>query len=148
MAEHKRELKNFIVNKQFQTRMSYYFVALSIGLVGLMLVFMNTHINELRVEMANIANLPMVSQLQIDATLNQLIMTALGFLLLSIIGAVVYGIIISHRIAGPMFAILKYIEKLRAGQYDDYRKLRPYDELQPIMESLHELAEDLKKRSR
>ena len=146
MAEYKREVKNFFINKSFQTRFTYYFVALSIALLGLMMVFMNAHINELRVLLANVSGLPMVSQLALEDALSQLYTTAFAFLVLALVGAIAYGIVISHRIAGPMYAILKYIENIRAGKYEG-RKLRPYDELTQIMDALHELADDLKKKS-
>jgi nitrate/nitrite-specific signal transduction histidine kinase len=146
MAEYKREFRNIFINKSFQTRFTYYFVALSIALMGLMMLFMNTHINELRVLVANVSGLPMTSQLAIEDALSQLFTTAFAFLVLALVGAIAYGVVISHRIAGPMFAILSYIQSMKAGKFEERRSLRPYDELTPIMDSLHELADDLKKK--
>jgi signal transduction histidine kinase len=66
------------------------------------------------------------------------------FLLCSIAVTVLYAIVISHRIAGPMLAIRAFIKNMKDGRYDEKRSLRPYDELSPIMDDLHELADALK----
>jgi len=146
LGKEQRELKNFIINKPFQLRMSYYFVAMSVGLVGLLMVFMNSYLDDIRMILANISGLPMQAQIDIEEKLSHLINTAYGFLFLSLLASVFYGIIISHRIAGPMVAILQFIKSLKAGLYDEKRSLRPYDELIPIMDSLHDLADHLKKK--
>ncbi|MCB0350254.1 MAG: hypothetical protein KDD38_03665 [Bdellovibrionales bacterium] len=146
MSKQKRELKNFIINWPLQSRITYYFTAMCLGLVGLMMFFMNSHINNVREIIANVSGMAMTSQLEIDIALTQLLSTALGFLLLAIVGAALYGVIISHRIAGPMYAIIKYIESLKAGKFNEPRTLRPYDELRPIMEALQDLAETMQKK--
>ncbi|OFZ20378.1 MAG: hypothetical protein A2Z20_07890 [Bdellovibrionales bacterium RBG_16_40_8] len=148
MNSNKREFKNFLIDKKLQGRMTFYFTALSLSIVGLMMVIMNSHINQLRMLISDIANLSIPMQIAIEERFTQLISTALGFLLISIVLAIVYSIVISHRIAGPMYAILQYIEKLKAGNYDDERNLRPRDELAPIMDSLHDLSKNLKNKSK
>lgn len=144
VAEHKREIKNFIINKPFQLRMAYYFVALSMALIGLLMVFMNNYMAEIRIILANISGFPMQAQIDIEQTLGQMISTVYIFLFCSIAVTVLYAIIISHRIAGPMLAIRAFIKNMKEGRYDDKRSLRPYDELAPIMTDLHELADTLK----
>ncbi len=148
MPKHNRFFKNYLINKPFQTRIIYYFTALSLSLVGLQLVFMNIYVSNFRVLLASVPNTPIQSQMLIDAKLTQLISATLGFLLLSIVGAILYGIFVSHRIAGPMFAIIQYIEKLKSGDFVSSRGLRPHDELAPIMTSLHELADTLNKKKK
>lgn len=93
---------------------------------------------------SNVPGMPIPSQIAVDLALNQLLSTSLGFLLLAIVGAILYGVVISHRIAGPMFAIIKYIKDLKAGNFDNPRLLRPYDELKPIMDELQDLANTIK----
>jgi hypothetical protein len=45
-----------------------------------------------------------------------------------------------------MYAILKYIDEMRSGKFEEPRPLRPYDELKPIMDSLGELSIKLKNK--
>lgn len=142
-----RKVKNILVNKQMQYKMGAYFVAFSVSLIGVMLFFMNHYISEIRRILTNVPGLPMTTQLAIDTRLQSILAASILFLLIAVTFSIVYGIIISHRIAGPQFAILKYIEALRAGRLDEKRQLRPYDELRPVMAALHELADDLKKKA-
>jgi len=146
MSEHRRYIKNYIINKPFQTRLTYYFVAISIGLFGLFIFSLNYHLDEMRFVIANVADYPMAAQLRVEEQIGQLTNTTYAFFALALISSIIYGVVISHRIAGPMFAILAFIKNLKAGDYDSKRSLRPYDELTPIMDELHELAEQLKSK--
>lgn len=143
MNPHKREIKNFVINKPFQLRMVYYFTGLSVALVGLQLLFMNMFVTDVRYIIANVPSMPISTQITLEDKLSHLMSASLGFLMLSIMGAIIYGIVVSHRIAGPMYAILKYIDQLKVGDFKSSRNLRPHDELTPIMNSLHDLARSL-----
>ncbi len=144
---HKRKIKNFFIDRPFQSRAILNYVALSAGLLGIILVIFETLINQTRVIIANVNTLPINSQLQIDSSLQKILTISLLFFLISIFVSILYGVVVSHRVAGPMHAILKYIDLLRSGKYDEKRPLRPGDELEPIMNSLHELALELKKNN-
>lgn len=146
MSEQSRKLKNFIVDKPMQLRMSYYFVAVSLALTGSMLVFLNSYMNQIRANLLSVSHIPMDVQTQLDQQLSGMLLVAMGFLLLSVCFSIIYGIIIGHRYAGPMKVIVSTIEQIKKGEYDRKRELRPYDELIPIMESLNSLSEQLKKK--
>ena len=49
-------------------------------------------------------------------------------------------LVMSHRVSGPMIAIVDTIEQLIKGNYGYKRPLRHGDELMPIQEHLHELS--------
>lgn len=144
--EQKRELKNFIINKPLQGRLTFYFTALSLALLGLLIALMNSKVTDIRIVLANASGLHMADQLQVEGLLTQLISTTLIFLLVSIAVTVIFSFVITHRIAGPMKVIVDTIDGMRAGKYEVRRTLRPYDELAPIMDSLKNLAEDLRKK--
>ena len=87
-----------------------------------------------------------MTQAEVNGVLANIIKISVGFLFIMIIGIMSFGVVVSHRIAGPMFAIMAYIEDLKEGKFESKRSLRPYDELTPIMDSLHELAAKLGKK--
>lgn len=72
--------------------------------------------------------------------------TLVGFVLFAM-ASFIFALMVSHRIAGPVLAILNYIDELKMGNYDFGRSLRPNDELTLIMDSLHELAPVLKEKA-
>lgn len=130
-----------------QFRMSIYFVAFGLAVLGVMLAAIFSQINEIHEIISLTQGVPVEQQTVIGNKLLGIVKVAMIFFLFILLAAAVYGVIISHRIAGPMFAILGYIAELKKGNYTAQRELRPYDELIPIMESLHELGRELQKKS-
>ncbi|NQT32348.1 MAG: hypothetical protein HQ594_01590 [Candidatus Omnitrophica bacterium] len=57
---------------------------------------------------------------------------------------VVLGIFLSHRIAGPIYAIGKYIDKLLMGDYSHPLNLRKHDELKGLAVKVTEVRNKLK----
>ena len=56
----------------------------------------------------------------------------------------VYSMIMSHRISGPIIAIVAFVDELIKGNYAYQRNLRPRDELSPIMTRLKKLRDVLR----
>jgi hypothetical protein len=61
----------------------------------------------------------------------------------SVAGAFFYGLVLSHRVAGPVKVINDYIDQLIAGQTPAKRSLRPNDELKSTLAKLEELSAKL-----
>ena len=62
--------------------------------------------------------------------------------------ACIVSLILSHRVAGPMTAIIACIEEYGQGNYDFKRELRGNDELEPIHDALQDLGRALKDQQR
>lgn len=60
--------------------------------------------------------------------------------------AVGLGIILTHKIGGPIFVIRRQISELRAGNYSTRIQLRPEDYLKEVMDDLHHLAKRLEEK--
>ncbi len=148
MNEFRRTAKNYLINRPMQMRMSYYFISISLALVGAGVVYLNYNMSIVRAQIAQIRGLPYSFQMAIESRMSAMLYFSLGFLILTLIFNLIYGIYISHRVAGPMYAIVHYIENLREGNFDERRALRPTDELRPIMQALNDLADDLKAKSK
>ena len=56
---------------------------------------------------------------------------------------ILIGLVLSHRIAGPIFSIKRFLKKVANGTYDETLKLRKNDELQDVAESLNRLVAKL-----
>jgi len=57
---------------------------------------------------------------------------------------VVIGILLSHRIAGPIYRISKYIDSLKTGDYSEDIRLRKKDELKDLAVKMTELCHVLR----
>lgn len=68
------------------------------------------------------------------------------FVVLEIAGLFAWGILITHRIAGPLYIIDRYLEAIRSGFYPDMRPLRTHDELQQFFSSFSSTIDGLRQR--
>ncbi|MBD3380492.1 MAG: HAMP domain-containing protein [Candidatus Omnitrophica bacterium] len=53
------------------------------------------------------------------------------------------GLVLSNRIAGPIYRIKRYLSKVAGGAYSGQLKLRHKDELQDLAEVINQLADKL-----
>jgi hypothetical protein len=57
-----------------------------------------------------------------------------------------FGVLITHRVAGPVYVITHYIQILSSGRYPIMRPLRKTDELRPFFERFQEAVEAMRRR--
>lgn len=106
---------------------------------GHLLYSVMQHVTELKVEDAAAAQM-VVHELR-----------SVGFLFLSVIIllcllSIFFVFFLSVRVYGPQVALLRFIDQLKAGNYQPYRKLRKDDQLKELWQGLQELAETLARR--
>jgi methyl-accepting chemotaxis protein len=66
------------------------------------------------------------------------------FVMLLLIGAAVYAIVHSHRVAGPAFRLKVALRQVQARDYDFYVQLRTKDFLKDLAEQVNTLNQSLK----
>ena len=54
-----------------------------------------------------------------------------------------FGIMLTHRVAGPMFAIIRHMRKIGNGHWKVNMRQRPTDDLQMMVRHLNEMSESL-----
>ena len=57
---------------------------------------------------------------------------------------ILIGLVLSNRIAGPIYSIQNYLKEILWGKYDKRLKLREKDELKDVAEAINELVVKLK----
>jgi signal transduction histidine kinase len=60
--------------------------------------------------------------------------------------AIITGIVVTHRLFGPLVAIKRHVAHLREGQYSSRLNLRSTDDLGELKDSLNDLASALESR--
>lgn len=136
--------KNYFIKKRFQMNFFYKFILLII-LESILIVslFMYISGNTLTTGYLN-------SALRIERTgdfffVPLLLMTLIVVLGISLAGMAVF-ILLSHRIAGPLYRFQKALEQLRDGDLTTTVHLRSTDQLFELQNSLNSLIETLAKR--
>jgi len=70
------------------------------------------------------------------------------FLILEVLALAVMGLIITHRVCGPIFVIHRHLVTLRDGKYPSTRPLRQGDEFKETFKLFAEVLDLLKQRDR
>jgi TfoX/Sxy family transcriptional regulator of competence genes len=78
-----------------------------------------------------------------DATVVYAMLGAVAFLVLFLAGA---GIYVTHKMAGPLYALENFIRAVREGRWESVRHLRRGDEFRQVGEEFKALAETIRSR--
>ena len=142
----KRKFRNFLLDPK--TQLFYGFIIFS-GLLLCLGYFQGSQLFTLSDIIMKLS-----SQVDLDKDFaaeifNSLRVTWIVFTLSIIttwIFSLLVGIYLTHRFLGPSIRIKKMIEQLKSGNYSAREELRKNDEMQDIMEDLHQLADILEKK--
>ncbi len=146
-VRNKRKLKNFFIKPKFQLKYTYYQVAAGFSFFGTTVFLINRKLMEIDVVLQNNVVIDALIQRQLHNLYTDITkITLIGFVSY-VAFTFVYAMVMTHRVSGPMIAIVAFIDELKKGNYGFKRKLRRADELVPISESLHELAQLLLRKS-
>jgi signal transduction histidine kinase len=124
----------------------FYFWVSGISVFGVFLFLTYSKLSEIRAAVSNSSNVDFALQAQVNSTIFEIIVYALVMVVVFSVVTFFYSVIITHRVAGPMVAIKAFIDELVLGNYNYNRNLRKYDELQPLMESVKNLAAQLRSK--
>ncbi len=75
-----------------------------------------------------------------------LIYLMVGLTLLMAAALAMFGLLVTHRVAGPVYVLSHYVGVLSRGRYPMMRKLRKGDELQVFFEQFTQVVESLRDR--
>lgn len=141
-----RKFNNYVKNARLSKRYYFYAFVGSLIFVGGFEVYA---IQALRQIGQQLTAIPDAQVGVLGPIYQELIKASLlffgSFLVYSIL-AIIFVMFIEQKVGGPTVAILRFIEELKAGNYDYRRKLRNGDELKNIMDALHGLAVNLKEK--
>ena len=136
-----------VVDKAFQfkyTAMIVFIVVLvSLGLGYLLLL---SYLEMNRIMDVAIASFAGLGEKAHRGTALDVFYISVAFLSLEVLGLGTMGLIITHRVCGPIFVLHGHLETMLEGQYPETRRLRPKDEFRATFELFTEVVESLRKR--
>jgi len=134
--------RNYYINKAFQSEFILKFcglVVLGSAAFGVILYIFSKHV--LTTSFEN-------SRLVIKSTADYLLPGLLfGGIIVAILTALAAGIVVmlmTHRIAGPMYRFEKYINEIGSGRLHSDLKIRKKDQFQNMTGALNKMTADLK----
>jgi nitrogen fixation/metabolism regulation signal transduction histidine kinase len=140
MAFKKR--RNVLINRPFQMRFSFYVCSwlFVLSLIYPMIIY-NLFDYFLQRASQNPFG-PAVSEIAIARTEMIRWLVLMQVLFLSV--TFVVSILISHRIAGPLYKLKLFLEKARDGQFWDQLNFRNYDHFQDLARSFNDMTDGIR----
>jgi hypothetical protein len=161
-ATYKRSWKNYLLNSKYQLRFTLFMVAIA-ALLMVMLAWgirspstheplwptvMGVAESSTKVSVNTLQGLGGDDPAQIAALKaqeSQLQWILVGTVLLLCGGLFVFGIKMTHKVAGPLHKVGLYLDKVKDGKYDTVYNLRKGDQLMEFFEHFKEAHSALRK---
>jgi methyl-accepting chemotaxis protein len=127
-----RTKKIFLVNRDFQLR--YTRAAIGVGILSTILTAVVILYPLYAFEILRIASflpVPILATMAFACLIN---MTFLGAM----------GIIVTHKMAGPMYSLVRHFRVVAMGRFTEPMRLREDDELKFVVRNFNEMVEELK----
>jgi nitrogen fixation/metabolism regulation signal transduction histidine kinase len=151
-AVHRRKLRNFLLNREYQLRFTLVIVgisaALTTGLGWLVYHFLRVASRVVYYRAMDPSDLEAVElqkQLAHNDTILLFALIAFGLVLVLVLGG--YGIVVTHKVAGPLFKITAYMNRIRDGHLGKIYDLRKGDQLVEFFDTFKHMHESLTRRS-
>ena len=147
----KSRRKKYLINKQYQY--SHLVLLLSIIFIAIFICIIATHYFLLSsiVSATDKTGIP-PTRTGIDKNINNFFfisfLTSFFIIFIILVFAFIYIIFISHRTAGPMYHLIKAMEKVEKGDLSVKIKFRKNDEIHDVAKSFNKMVEGLRKKYR
>jgi hypothetical protein len=150
---HKRQIRNYLLDRKYQLRYTLIMVFISSLLTAGLGYFWyeQMRVTSRSVEVRALATMSDedVQQIRDDmAHQDRLrLLVLVGFGLLLAVAVAAYGIVLTHKVAGPLFKISRYMNAVREGKLGPIYDLRKGDQLHEFFESFKQMHSALRKEA-
>lgn len=135
--------RTFLVDRHFQLKYTSIIVLVGVIVSGLLGIFIY------RQSMENTTLIGLDAELQGKVAAQDLhaILYLVGFVAVMALFLFVWGIFITHRVAGPIYIISRYLRQIADNQVPHTRPLRKGDELKEFFDTFSAMLSSLKKQN-
>lgn len=135
--------RTFLVDRSFQLKYTMIIVLVGVIVSALLGFF----IHKLTVENRELLGIDAAMLGEVAKADHTKMLYLIGFVLLMAIFLFVWGIFITHKVAGPIFIISRYLRELRDGKAPHTRPLRRGDELRDFFDAFSSAVSALRQRN-
>jgi len=140
-AHHRR---TYLVDPGFQLR----YAALLAGAGAVLALLCGLWLHQAHLQATELLPLDAEARALVERTDRELLGALLGITALMAVALGVLGVLITHRVAGPVLVLGRYLQAFAEGRYPRVRALRRGDELQRLFGAFAEGVEALRDRER
>ncbi len=142
---YQRQLKNLIINPKFQLRYTLWVTGTGLTLITVNAIVIYHYISENYLTLVDLSPMTDEAKAQLYSELHHFIYILGGISIAFIILVAFFGLIFSHRTAGPLFHMKRVFEEIRKGNKNQRIRLRPKDEFRDVADSFNKMMDTLQK---
>jgi nitrogen fixation/metabolism regulation signal transduction histidine kinase len=149
---YKRSLRNYLLNSSYQLRFTAVIVVISAILTGGLGYFVMSKAHEASrvvsvqaMDPENVLAQQLAQQFAHNDRILMFVLIGFGFMLSLVLAA--YGIVLTHKVAGPLFKITTHLDKIRDGKLGVVYNLRKGDQLVDFFEHFKGAHDALRQRT-
>jgi hypothetical protein len=146
-STYKRNLKNLLINPDYQLRYVFWLTSSGFALVLLNALIAYSYINENYVTLVDLSPMTDEAKVQLYTELRHLIYALTGLSFVFMFVMIILGIFLSHRTAGPLYHFKRVFQEIKAGNLNHRIHLRPKDEFQDVAKDFNEMMDAIHPRS-
>ncbi len=145
--------KQFLINRAFQIKYTVI-----IAIIGIIIAILwgtlfykaskeNSQQMLMLVQMdPNLSSMTDIIKDKLATEDSKIMLYLIAFVIAIFLSLVIWGILITHRVAGPIFIISKYVDSISDGKIPETRPLRKKDELKEFFDKFSKMLDSLKER--
>ena len=133
-----------IVDARFQWKYTLLIMALGVGLTAIMGGFLyKAHVDNTR--LLDLAGNQLL-QAEVMRGDQIFLLYLIVLVILMGVGLGFWGLIVTHRVSGPLYVVARYLTAIATGHYPDVRPLRKRDELHEFFAAFEEAVNAMRNR--
>ncbi len=135
--------RNFLVDRAFQLK----YTAIMVVVGAAITVLFGAMMYQAHVDATQMMGLPdKFQQVVISRYDNRLLYIVAAIAVVMSCALAVFGVLVTHRVAGPVYIIGRYLQTLGDGQFPAMRPLRQGDELKDFFRLFQETVDQIRSR--
>lgn len=152
---HRRLIRNYLLDRKYQLRYTLIMVLISSLLTATLgyIWYQQVRATSSSIEMRSLTNLGF-SEKEVQEIRDEMagqdrfrLVVLIGFGVLFALATACYGIIITHKVAGPLYKISRYMNDIKEGRLGKVYDLRRGDHLRDFFESFKQMHTALRQQA-
>jgi hypothetical protein len=138
-----RKVRNFLINPKYQLKYLFWVSITGLTLVAINAAVFYIFIKENYLLLVDMSPMEDEVKLLMYRELKQILWILGGFSAFFLLILCIFGVIISHRTAGPMFHFKRIFKEVRSGRLQSRIRLRPKDDFRDVADECNSMIEYL-----
>lgn len=139
-----RQLSNLLFRPRYSLKFVKYFIAGGLTTTFTVIGFVYMRLLDIDEALNSSDAMSVGGHIPVYDAFTDITTISIAGLALFVVYACIVAMVIEHRVAGPMTALVDSIDEIKRGNFNYQREIRKHDQLLPIHDAIRDLSRALK----